>query len=458
MKYIALIAILFSSPAYAEDVGDGGGWGLTEGGGLAAGGVVESGSLHLEDDIQLSFGGASATPDARLEWDTSGTHQLQIWMTDVDGIGTDGVPLYWLTGTSTAIFGGDIDLNTNSKQLVLDAGTASNPSWVFGDDDDGTGTGAYRPAANRIRIVTNGVSRFQFDTTNVGYVLFDQHALLYNSTDQLSLGTTCTDGHSYGAGDTCAGGNFQVDGDFNADGLTYLEGATEASGNIKVIDGVWFYAGSSGDFGIQYNINQTPHTAYFAVSGDSRHIVIGEKADFNTDFTFPQQANPTLVWQSADATTPAKRGYIAHDQTDFISTSETGGHKLASGGKGAAIEIETDAPVTLTFAANPGDASKIATGFRVAQRSISGVSGRVTTAGTNCATFDAGDGADVDRYGAAIAVTAGTVFDIDDATADPEEFLTGAGNVVLTANGGNCYDLVVALTLHWRGYQGATVD
>lgn len=150
--------------------------------------------------------------------------------------------------------------------------------------------------------------------------------------------------------------------------------------------------------------------------------------------------------------------HLASIGTRIYGGSIDGSASIRSSATGAANNLNMNAPVTVTFASGGGDASKTATGFRIAQRKILGVSGRVSVTGTTCTSIDIGDGSDVDRYGATIAVADDTVFDIDDATADPEEFLTTAGDVVITANGGNCVDLVVLLTLHYRGYQAATSD
>ena len=46
-----------------------------------------------------------------------------------------------------------------SGQLSIPAGTAGDPSIVFTDDDDGTGTGIYRSAANTLAFSTNGTIR-----------------------------------------------------------------------------------------------------------------------------------------------------------------------------------------------------------------------------------------------------------------------------------------------------------
>lgn len=69
-----------------------------------------------------------------------------------------------------------------------------------------------------------------------------------------------------------------------------------------------------------------------------------------------------------------------------------------------------------------------------------GVTARVTTAdggGGSATGMDVGDGADADRFGAAIALAAGTTVDLEDQTADPTGFITGGGfEITLTAVGG----------------------
>lgn len=61
---------------------------------------------------------------------------------------------------------------------------------------------------------------------------------------------------------------------------------------------------------------------------------------------------------------------------------------------------------------------------------------RVVTLVTGATTFDVGDGSDVDRFGAAIAVAANTTTTPAAYTADPRTFSTSAQEVTLTPNGG----------------------
>ncbi|MHA1952258.1 MAG: hypothetical protein ACW987_20670, partial [Candidatus Thorarchaeota archaeon] len=50
--------------------------------------------------------------------------------------------------------------------------------------------------------------------------------------------------------------------------------------------------------------------------------------------------------------------------------------------------------------------------------------------------FSVGDGSDADRWGTAIARTAGTTVDLTDATASPGGWFISANDVVLTADAG----------------------
>lgn len=80
---------------------------------------------------------------------------------------------------------------------------------------------------------------------------------------------------------------------------------------------------------------------------------------------------------------------------------------------------------------------------------ILGVTVRVTTTITGATSFSIGDGTDVDRYGATIALASGTTTTFASATASPLEWRSAVGNVVLTANGSNFTGGVVRLCVHY---------
>lgn len=196
------------------------------GGGVGSGGVVESGSLHLEDDIPLSGGNTLAAPDFKLLWDTSGTHQLQIWLTDCDGGGTDCAPLYWLTGTSTAVFNGDIDLNTNSKKLLADEGAVGAPSITLGDAT----TGFYRSAANQIAVTVAGTNAVKFtNPIKLYYPLNSNNQRVYNVAAALNLGGSYATTESLATGAVVIGKD-AASKSLEVEGSSYFKGEVEAAG------------------------------------------------------------------------------------------------------------------------------------------------------------------------------------------------------------------------------------
>jgi len=87
---------------------------------------------------------------------------------------------------------------------------------------------------------------------------------------------------------------------------------------------------------------------------------------------------------------------------------------------------------------------------------IIGVTVRVTTTITGATTFDIGDGVDVDRWGAAIALAAGTTTTIADFTAAGFGQFATANDVVLTANGANFTAGAVRITVHYISLTAAT--
>ena len=112
---------------------------------------------------------------------------------------------------------------------------------------------------------------------------------------------------------------------------------------------------------------------------------------------------------------------------------------------------------SLTFAANPGDASKVTSGLIPAGATLHAVTARVTTTGTNCASWSAGDGTTANQYSNATALSAGTTMTAANALAATSypTFSPTAREVTITANVANCYSLVVRVTAH---YLLATAD
>jgi hypothetical protein len=85
----------------------------------------------------------------------------------------------------------------------------------------------------------------------------------------------------------------------------------------------------------------TPDTLFIGVGTDSRNLIIGEAADVATDWALAQQTNPTLVVQSAVATSVAQRVTIAHNQVNGIISALTGDLVISPAGND--LELGTGA-------------------------------------------------------------------------------------------------------------------
>ena len=94
-------------------------------------------------------------------------------------------------------------------------------------------------------------------------------------------------------------------------------------------------------------------------------------------------------------------------------------------------------------------ASVTATNLIPAGSLVLGVSCRVTTAITGASTFDVGDGADVDRFGGAIAISPNTTSDLTDTTVATPPIYAGDTDVVLTANVSDFTAGAVRITVHY---------
>jgi hypothetical protein len=136
------------------------------------------------------------------------------------------------------------------------------------------------------------------------------------------------------------------------------------------------------------------------------------------------------------------------------------GDIIQSTAKGAATTqlLNVD---SVTFDANPGNASKTTSGLCPANSIVHGITYRVPTAATNCASVEIGDGADVDMFGTAQAITQGTTGDISDYTDQTTRVnvYTAAGfEATVTANGGNCFDGVWRFTCHYTQLTADTAN
>lgn len=94
-------------------------------------------------------------------------------------------------------------------------------------------------------------------------------------------------------------------------------------------------------------------------------------------------------------------------------------------------------------------ASVASSGLIPAGSIVLGITCRVTTLITGATTFDIGDGTDVDRWGAGIAVTSNTTTTAANATITSVPIYATATDVVLTANGSDFTAGAVRVTVHY---------
>jgi hypothetical protein len=107
---------------------------------------------------------------------------------------------------------------------------------------------------------------------------------------------------------------------------------------------------------------------------------------------------------------------ISGDAQNGQEVAIKGAHTLISGLSGATANVTNALPAGSVIIA---------------------VVARVTTTITGATTWDLGDGTDVDRFGAAIVLAAGTTVDTTDWTITTPPVYTAVTDLVLTANGSN---------------------
>ena len=360
--------------------------------------------FFLPDDDLARFGNTAAAPDYWCEWDTTATpDEWACTSTDVDGIGTDGVVWSVDTGTDDIAFVGSIQgTNANGPYIENAASSATNPTLV---PDRASATAGIGGTGGDVSIITSGAERINVDTA--GAITLATVVQITGTNSFLGIGTTSADG---------------------------LE--------------IW------------WNTTQTPDAITATLDGASRSLIVCEEGDQTTDFAHANPTNPTIFVQSADQTTVADYLSLAHNQTDAIIGSGAGDLGIADdGGKGVVTYIRTNTEV-LTFAADPGDATKVTSALCPVGRPIMGITTRVRTTATNCTSVQIGDGTDADMFSSATsAVAAGTTTDADDYTAYTRIGIGQAAfNVTITANGGNCFAGVFAVTCHYIDPAAATAN
>lgn len=131
-------------------------------------------------------------------------------------------------------------------------------------------------------------------------------------------------------------------------------------------------------------------------------------------------------------------------------------------GSYAATEMKPPGSDTVTFASNPGDASKTATGLIPKGCFLTGFSSRVVTTGTNCTSVDIGIAGDLDAFANDTGIADGDTTDNEDTASGVASgafsIYTAATDVTVTGVGGSCFDLKVDLYAHCMTTTAASSD
>lgn len=107
-----------------------------------------------------------------------------------------------------------------------------------------------------------------------------------------------------------------VSGQLEVDGMVYIDAALAISGGNLTISGGYSVAWGATVLGL--NTVQTPDQLLLGVGSAGRTLIICEFDDRNTDFGAPQQIDPTVRVQSADATDTTQWLSFFHNQTDGV--------------------------------------------------------------------------------------------------------------------------------------------
>jgi len=243
-----------------------------------------------------------------------------------------------------------------------------------------------------------------------------------------------TDGATFGGAVVAPAGAFSAPGvQIGAVGEGFFR---QGANDLRVVvngGGYWFFSSSS--FGPPGGAGLFGATLLVVTPTATVPSVLPTNQDADSGICYPGA-------DKASVCVGGVQGITATEASDSLTATFVSGKGQATG-----IYENTE---RLTFAANPGDASKVTTSLCPATVTILGITTHVVTAATNCASVDIGDGADVDMFGAATGIADDTKTDNSDATAYTRlGFQSAAFNVTITANGGNCFDGVWDVTCHY---------
>ena len=313
--------------------------------------------------------------------------------------------------------GGGVDQTT----LAADAGSVTVPSISWADDVDGTGTGFYRNAADEIAVAINGVFNTRFSTDDV---------FIGDGTSS-AVGVTAT-GSSATVRMLALGDSAQI-GTTTNDELDFLVNAQIGMSLTasKILD---FENGGGG-----IDLSGTNATILLpqAATLPATCTVGAVFLDTDSDDCADTSGGSGLLCYCIATNTWAR---IANDPLYVDATTNSVAIPLndgTAGTVGAAINIKKSC---VTETTNSGAATETITNVIPAGVTAMQVTCRVTTilAGTSLTTWSLGDGVDVDLYGTALALAAGTTVDETDYTASPltQAWSAAAQSLTMTAAAG----------------------
>lgn len=202
---------------------------------------------------------------------------------------------------------------------------------------------------------------------------------IYDSAGPLNLGADATTNHSLTVGDVIIGGKLEIND------YAYFDSDAIFAAN-KSFEGP---TGGSPAFSMLSSI-QNPNLGAFWTGTAANAWLIAERADAGVNFAHPQQTNPTIFIQSADATDIGQFGQFAWNRLAL------GGGDAGYGCVNQTIsysDFVDGGGLTGTLDLDEG----IPDGAVVLQAILHTLTG-FTGGANSTATITVGDGTDVDRY------------------------------------------------------------
>ena len=372
--------------------------------------------IEAINEVDAATGGAPSLSDVLAVGNTTGANDIEIAAAQV----VRGVNA--ATGLALTLRGGNSSGTATGGAALLRGGTPT--------DGDGGAVELY---------AANGVG-----TDRAGGALT---AFAGNASGTATGGQTSIHSGDGGSGGGL-GGNISIisgngGGGASAGEITVSGGSSTAgfAGGVQISGG----SGSSSASGGHCNLSGGPGGA----TGNGGEVSI---TSGNGGATSGNAGSLSLVAGTAAGSGSDAEIFFSTGGTTRLRITNTGELRSA-GTNGASGSIQHAS----TLLSGLSGASVSASSLVPDGALILAVTVRVTTTITGATTFDIGDGTDVDRWGAAIALASGTTTDPTDYTDNTISFQTGgAGNVVLTANGSNFSGGDVRVHLTYMSFTGPT--